>query len=64
MIGKKYPNYKGTPQVIHYGSLNLRNYQRQNDIVYMSFYIMPKYDMDLEEYLNHFEGKKRLEKVA
>jgi hypothetical protein len=30
----------------------------------MSFYIMPKYDMDLEEYLNHFEGKKRLEKVA
>ena len=25
---------------------------------------MSKYDMNLEEYLKHFDGKKRLEKIA
>ena len=60
----KYPNYLGTPQVIHHGVLNLRNCERQNDLIQMGFYIMPRYDMNLAEYLMHFEGKKRLDKIA
>ena len=30
----------------------------------MGFYIMPKYDMSLSKYLDHFQGQNRLQKVV
>ena len=51
-------NYDATPRVSEFGQLKLVNFEenKKSKQKLDVYYIMPLYEMDLEEYLKKFEG--------
>ena len=45
-------SYEATPRVINYGLFTLRNFVKHEKEIKVSYFTMPLYDMNLEEYLS------------
>ena len=55
-------DYDATPRVLDYGLFNLLNFENKQDIN-VTYFIMPLYEMDLEEYLSKFEGMQKIMRI-
>ena len=59
-------NYDATPRVSDYGLFKLVNFgeiDAKKDSKTVAFYIMPLYEMNLQEYLRQFSGVQKIEKI-
>ena len=56
-------SYEATPRLTEFGLINLLNFSKQIEEKINVYFIMPLYDMNLQEYLFVLKGIQKMEKI-
>ena len=56
-------SYQAIPEIIDYGMLVLQNFGELKETKQFGFYMMPRYEMNLKQYLSKLNGVVRIQKI-
>ena len=51
------------PKILNTGTIKMSNFDGQSNEITCSYYLMPKYDMNLKEYLGQLKGLDKLQQI-